>query len=96
MTKDEILTRAFAMYGGLNSIIVSWDPYGLSSAGEISDEFSEEVWQVLHRLPEASNPGQVAAVIAEVFAASFSTNEFSPATCREVGQRVYTWWASQD
>jgi hypothetical protein len=90
--KKEAVRRTTRLFEELNQIIMEWDPYGLSQSGQMSDEFSDEVWQVLSRLPATATEEQIIQVVADVFGQSFSKAEFHPESCETVGARIAEWW----
>lgn len=97
MTKTDAVNTAGTLYDGLNRLVMAWDPYGLSRSGEIDDEFSDEVWAVLRRLPDTASADDVAAVVADVFgrAFTFSPDVFDADACRVVASRIHTWWSAE-
>lgn len=96
MSKGESIRKYRALYEGLNAIILGWDPYGLSSQGELDDEFSHEVTRLLARLPHAESEEGAIDAVHEVFSQSFSEHDFPRSSCQEVGRRVFSWWKSQE
>ena len=83
------------LYEALNSLILAWDPYGLFKSGELSDEFSDEVTQILAKLPYCQSEADVAREIQAVFAISFSDHEFTLSACEPIANTVHSWWSAQ-
>ena len=95
MDKSTAIARYSSLYSDLNTLVLEWDPLGLYTAGELSDEFSDEVTRVLALLPACQTASDTAEAIRSVFAASFSAVSFPPGSCDDIGSTVHTWWASQ-
>ncbi len=93
--KNAAVAEYHRLYKELNSLVLAWDPYGLFKAGELSDEFSDEVTQVLAKLPHCKSETDVAIAIQTVFANSFSEHDFQISICESIGSSVYTWWSAQ-
>ncbi|RZI56012.1 MAG: DUF1871 family protein [Pseudomonas sp.] len=93
--KKAAITEYRRLYDGLNTLVMSWDPYGLASDGEIDDEFSHEVALVLARLPNCESASDVAVAIQSVFAKSFSEDQFPLSACEPIARIVYSWWSAQ-
>ena len=96
MDKRDAIEKYRALYDGLNAIVSQWDPYGLSRQGEVNDEFSDEVMRLLDALPRTNSESEVVDAVQEVFSASFSEHDFSRASCELAGQRVFSWWQTQE
>jgi len=96
MDKVAAITRARQLFDGVNQQVMEWDPYGLSRAGDIDDEFSHEVWDLLPLLCAARTEDEAIGAVAHVFGRSFSPKEFNDDTCRAFGTRLFHWWLSQE
>lgn len=92
MKKREAIQRHRALYDGLNSLIMEWDPYGLSRAGEIDDEFSLEVARLLAALQHTESEADAIDAVQKIFAESFTEHDFARSSCADVGRRVFSWW----
>lgn len=92
MDNSEAVRRTSHLYDELNRIILEWDPYGLSRQGEIADEFSSEVWQLLTRLPEITTEDQTIAALQEIFRGLFPELGWSIIECQATGRRIFQWW----
>ncbi len=76
----------------LRKIVHSWDPHGLSRAGEISDEWDGEIGQVLRGLAGTSGPADVVGLVRRVFSLGFPIYEFET---EAVGRQIWEWWSSK-
>ncbi len=95
MDKRSALRAAFELHDQLNTLILSWDPYGLVAAGELPDEFSWEDFSILKDLPDCDSEADVAHLISRVFSESFSAGEFPVSRCGDIGRIVHAWWESR-
>ena len=95
MRKHEAIQKYSVLYAGLNSLIIEWDPYGLSHQGEINDEFSDEVARLLYALQQTESETDVIDALQKIFAESFSDHDFTRNSCADVGRRVFSWWQAQ-
>ena len=93
--KKTTVAEYHRLYDGLNRLVLGWDPFGLSSAGEIDDEFSHEVTDILARLPHCQSERDVIKAIQTVFAKYFSEDQFPLSACESIGSSVYLWWSTQ-
>lgn len=93
MNKKERVTYYIQLYyDRLNEIICEWDPYGLSQEGNIIDEFSGEVKEILSGLREDIGSDEIINLVSKVFSQSFCSKEFNEESCREVGLKIFEWW----
>lgn len=90
--KIEALDQVGALYGELNHLVCEWDPYGLSERGEIDDEFSYEVWQVLYGLRRVADEDGAVTLVTTTFAQAFSPDQFTREKCAPFGKTVWEWW----
>ena len=94
MKKDEVIQGYGQYVAELRKIIHSWDPHGLSQAGEISDEWDGEIGQILRGLPESSQCADVARLVRQVFSSGFSGYDFE-AEAEAVSGQIWDWWSSK-
>lgn len=95
MTKYQAIQRTGELFDGLNQLVMEWDPYGLSRAGEIRDEFSDEVWALLQLLPNVRSSEDCIDAVVTVFATFFNPIDFTHETCRDFGDLLFRWWDKQ-
>jgi hypothetical protein len=93
--KREAIDRYGALYDSLNSLVMNWDPYGLSRSGEIDDEFSNEVARLLAALPHTESESDAIDAVQKIFAESFSEHDFPRRSCEDVGRQVFSWWRAE-
>ncbi len=93
--KQQAIRYTVLLFNELNNIVMEWDPYGLSNAREISNEFSDEVWALLQKLADVKTEQDALQIVVEVFSQSFSEQEFNKQTCQEISKRVFLWWSEK-
>lgn len=77
----------------LNFIINRWDPYSLIEEGSPSDEFSNEVSNLLALLKTAKTEDNFAEAVSNVFSKTFETESFDKEQCSKVGKEIHLLWS---
>ena len=79
--------RAFQI---VRDVIARWDPYGLIGQGAPTDEFDDEIAQLLPYLQRAKSGSELGDAVLRVFAQTFGEAGFDIGSCRKVGEELYT------
>jgi uncharacterized protein YccT (UPF0319 family) len=73
----------------VKKVIDSWDPYALLDGGAPDDEFSEEINQIVRRVPQIRSENDAIQVISSVMSAAFDAENFTSEKCTETGKKLF-------